>query len=89
MDQMMARLQVDEEKRTATATQHASELASANQAKATMESQMKTILSQVQALHLANNPNHGNNYDGSRGRRRGAGRGCGGAQPSDPPTLKY
>ena len=38
--QMMARLQVDEDERTATATQHANKLASANQANAMMESQM-------------------------------------------------
>ena len=38
VDQMMVRLQVDEDERTATATQHATKLASANQANATMES---------------------------------------------------
>ena len=47
MDQMMARLQIDEDERTATATQYATELASVNKAKATMESQMQTLLVQV------------------------------------------
>ena len=76
VDQMMARLQVDEYERTATATQHATELASAKQANATMESQMKNLLDQVQDLQLANTPNYGNKY--GRGR----------AQPSAPPTPK-
>ena len=39
-DQMMACLQVDEDKRVSTDTQHATAIASANQANATMESQM-------------------------------------------------
>ena len=53
---MMARLQVDKDEHTATATQHATKIASANQANATMESQMQTLLTQVQALQLANTP---------------------------------
>ena len=73
VDQMMARLQINKDERTATATQHATEIASVNQANATMDSQMQTLLTQVQALQLANPPNHGSNY----GRERGAGRGCG------------
>ena len=36
VDQMMAHLKVDEDERAATATQHATALASANQANATM-----------------------------------------------------
>ena len=40
VNQMMVRLQVDKDKRVATATQHATALTSANQANATMESQM-------------------------------------------------
>ena len=40
VEQMMARLQIDEDEHTATATQHATELASANQANSTMESQI-------------------------------------------------
>ena len=55
----MARLQVDEDERIATATQHATELASTNQDNATMESQMQTLIDKVQALQLANTPNHG------------------------------
>ena len=47
VDQMMARLQIVKDGRTATATQHATELASANKSNATMESQMQTLLSQV------------------------------------------
>ena len=85
--QMMARLRVEKDKLTVTATQHTTALASANQANATMESQMQTLLGQVQALQLANNPNHGRNY--GRGRRRGARRGRGSAQPSAPRTPKY
>ena len=38
MEHMMERLQIDEDKRTATATQHATKIASANQSKATIES---------------------------------------------------
>ena len=87
VDHMMVRLQIDEDERTATSTQHATKIASANQANAMMESQMQTLLAQVQALHLAKTPNHGNNY--GRGRGRGTGRGRGRAWPSDPPTLKY
>ena len=93
--QMMARLQIDEYKRTATATatatQHATELASTNQANTTMESQIQTLRSQVQALQLTNTPNHGSNYGCGRGhgRGRGAGRGCRRARPSTPPTPKY
>ena len=51
---MMTRIQIDEDERKATAAHHATKLASANEANATMESQMKTILSQVEALQLAN-----------------------------------
>ena len=47
-------LQINKDECTATATQHATELASANQANTTMESQMQTLLTQVQALQLAN-----------------------------------
>ena len=54
----MARLQADEDKRVATDTQHATALALANQANTTMESQMQTLLAQVQALQLSNNPSH-------------------------------
>ena len=89
VNQMMARLQVDEDECVATATQHAPALASANQSNATMESQMQTLLAQVQALQLANTPNHGSNYGRGRGRRRGAGRGRGRSQPSAPRTPKY
>ena len=38
VEQMMARLQVDKDESTATSTQQATELASANQSNATMES---------------------------------------------------
>ena len=85
----MARLQVYKEERTATATQHATTLASANQANTTMDSQMQTLLAQVQDLKLANTPTHGSNSGRGRGRRRGASRGHGRAQPSYPRTLKY
>ena len=47
VDQMMARLQVYKDECTATATQHATKLASANQANATMESPIQTLLAQV------------------------------------------
>ena len=91
VDQMMARLQIDGDKCTDTATQHSTELASINQANATTESHMKTALTQVQALQLANAHNYENNY--GRGRRRGHGRGavrgCGCPRPSAPPTPKY
>ena len=73
--QMMAHLQVDKDEHTATSTQHATELASANQANTTMKSQMQTLLTQVQTLQLDNTPNHGSNYV------RGAGRGRGRARP--------
>ena len=91
VDQMMACLQVDKDERNATVTQHATKLASANQANTTMESKINTVLTQVQALQLANTPNHGSNYGCGRGRRcgRGAGRGRGRARPSVPPTPKY
>ena len=46
----MVRLQVEEDKRAGAATQHATKIASANQANTTMESQMQTLLSQVLAL---------------------------------------
>ena len=84
---MMVRLQFDEDERTATCTQHATELVPANQSNATMESQIQTLSAQVQALQIANTPNHGSNYN--RGRRRRAGRGHGRARPSAPPTLNY
>ena len=71
----MARLQVDKDERAATATQQATTLASANQSNATMESQMQTLLAQVQALQLANTQHYGSNY--GRGRGCGAGRGRG------------
>ena len=53
--------------------------------------QMKTLLNQVQALHIANTRNHGHKYGRGRGRGRGrsAGRGFGSGRLSDPPTLKY
>ena len=41
---MMARLQIDKDECTATATQYATKLASAFQENATMESQMYTLL---------------------------------------------
>ena len=82
LDQMMERLQVDEDERTATVTQHATALVSANQANATIEFQMQTLLAQVQALQLSNTPNHGSNYGRGRGRKHSAGRGRGRAQPS-------
>ena len=63
---MMACLQIDKDEPTARATQHATELASSNQANATMESQMQTLLTKVQSLQLSNTPNHGINY--GRGR---------------------
>ena len=75
VDQMTARLRIDEDERTATATQHATEIDSTNQANAVMESLMHTLLNQVQALNLADTPYHGNNY--GRGRGRGRGRGAG------------
>ena len=82
---MMVRLQIKEDECTATATQHATELASANQANATMESQMQTLLSQVQDLQLAithgKQTNHRNNFvrrhGHSYGRGRSASRGTG------------
>ena len=57
----MARLQVDKDKHTATATQHSTVLVSTNQANTTMELQMQTLLAQVQALQLANTPHNGSN----------------------------
>ena len=81
VDPMMSRLRIEEDEHTATATQHTTKLASANQANTTMESQMQTLLIQVQALQLANTPNHRKNYGHGRGRGRGRGlgrgRGCG------------
>ena len=76
---MMARLQVNEDERATTSTQHATALASSNQANATMYLQMQNLLAQVQALQLANTLNHGSNY--GHGRGRGAGRGRGRSQP--------
>ena len=89
VNQMMARLQVDKDEHTATATQHATTLASANQANATMESQMQTLPAQFQALQLANTPNHGINNGYGRGRRRNDGRGRERAQLSALCTPKY
>ena len=94
---MMARLEIDEDERTATATQHATELASDNQSNATMESQMQTLLSQVHALQIANThgnqTNCGNNFGRGRGRghRRSANRGTvrGRGRSSTPPNPKY
>ena len=89
--QMMARLQINEEKCTSTATEHTTELTSANQANSTMESQMQTLLNQFQAFQRTNIPNHGKNYV----RRRGCGRRCGAVRdlgcvwPLDTPTPKY
>ena len=79
---MMTRFQINEDNRTANAAQHGTELVSANQANATMESQMQTLLSQVHALQLANT--HGNQTNNgekighglSCGRGRGLGRGA-------------
>ena len=91
VDQIMARLQVDKDERVTTATQQANTLTSSNQANETMELQMQTLLSQVQALQLANTPNHGRNYSrgcGS-GRGRGASRGRGRSQTLAPRTPKY
>ena len=85
----MVRLQVEEDKRAGAATQHATKIASANQANTTMESQMQTLLAQVQALQLYNTPNHGINYGRGRGHRRGSSRGRGRDQPSSPRTPKY
>ena len=86
---MMARFQVYEDKGADTATQYATELVFVNQDNATMELQMQTLLAQVQALQLANTPNHGSNYGRVHGHGRGAGRGSGRARPSAPPTPKY
>ena len=44
VDHIMARLQVDEDERTATATQHANKLASANKGNATMDLHMQNLL---------------------------------------------
>ena len=95
VDQMMARLQIDEDKRTATVTQHATRLAYVNQANATMEYQMKTLLCQVQNLQLAKThkkqTNNGSNFGCGRGRGRGNGasRGTGRGQSSTPSNPKY
>ena len=89
----MARLQIDKNKHTATATstQHANKLASGNQSNDTVDSQMQTLLTQVQALQLANTPNHGHNYGRGRGRilGRGADRGRRRERTSATPTPKY
>ena len=97
VDQMMVHLQIDEDECTATATQHATELASANQANATMDSQVQTLLSQVQSLQISNThgnqTNHGETFGRRRSRVRGLGasrgtrRGC--TQSSTPLTPKY
>ena len=67
VDQIMARLQIDEDERTSNASQHATKLASTNQTNATMVPQMQNILSQVHALQLANThknqTNHGKFLD--------------------------
>ena len=67
VDQMMARLQVDEDEHTATATQHTTKRVSANQDSTTMELQMQILLAQVQALQLDNTPHNGRNYGRSCG----------------------
>ena len=95
--QMMARLQIDKDKCTSTSTQHATKLASANKVNTTMESQMKNLLSQVQALKLANTyghqTNHGNNFECELGHRhrRGPNRGTvrGRGRSSTPNTPNY
>ena len=84
---MTARLQVDKDELVATATQHATELVSDNQVNSMVELQMQTLLTQVQALQLANTPNHGSNY--GRGRGHGSGRGRGRSQPSALRTPIY
>ena len=84
----MARPQVDQDERKATGTQHATELASANQANATMDTKMQNLLAQVQALQLANTPTNGSNYGRGRSHRHAAGRGHGRARLSAPPTPK-
>ena len=89
VNQMMAHLQVNEDKHVATGTQHATALASANQANAMMESQMPNIFAHVHALQLANTPKHGSNYSHGRGRGRGASRGPWRSQPLAPHTSKY
>ena len=89
VDHMMERLQINEDERTSTATQHITELASANQGNSTMESQTHTLLAQFQALQIANPSNHGKNYGRGRGRRYGAVRGRGRTRPSALPTPKY
>ena len=77
VDQIMARLQINKDERTSTATQHKTELASANQATVTMESQIQTLLSQVQALQLSNTHGHQTNHGNNSGRVRSPRRGCG------------
>ena len=85
LDQMIARLKNDEEKRTSTATQHATDVTSTNQANGTMETKMQNLLSQVQDLQLAithgKQTNHRNNFvrrhGHSYGRGRSASRGTG------------
>ena len=69
----MVRLQIKEDKHTATTAQHVTDLASANQANATMESQMQTLLSYFQAIQLANTHVNQNNYGNNLGRGRGRG----------------
>ena len=59
VDQMMARLPIDKDEQTATATQHSTKLSYVNHSNATMEYQMHTLLARVQALYLANTPNYG------------------------------
>ena len=77
VDQVVARLQIDEDESTATATQHSTEISSANQANSTMKSQIQTLLTQFQALQIANTPNDGKIYGCGHGRGRGCGSGRG------------
>ena len=83
VDQMMAQLQIDEDEHTATSTQYATELASTNQANATMEYQMQTILSQVQYLQLANTHGNQTNHGSNFGCGCGRGHGCGASRGTE------
>ena len=95
VDQRMVHPQIDKDECAATDTHHATKFASVNQANATMESHIKTILYQVQALQFTNTHGHQTNHRKSFGRRRGRGRGCGSSkvtgyrQSSTPTTPKY
>ena len=99
VDKMMVRLQIKEDKHTATTAQHVTDLASANQANATMESQMQTLLSQVHSLYIASTHGNENKHGKNFGRICGCGRGRGASrvikrgrehrQSSTLPTPKY